>query len=122
MLFLLASRVHTSGCDILNNTISKLGCPYVYGQAGPNTFDCSGLVYWVHKQCGISIPRTIRAQANGGRCGDGSAGDIVVFGNPAYHVGICCGNGNCVHAESCRDVRFITIKHIDYNFRYRRYY
>ena len=37
---------------------SKLGCKYVWGATGPNTFDCSGLMYWCHKQIGKTIPRT----------------------------------------------------------------
>ena len=32
---------------------SKLGCPYVYGAKGPNSFDCSGFVYWCLNQAGV---------------------------------------------------------------------
>lgn len=28
---------------------SKIGCSYSYGAAGPNSFDCSGLVWFVYK-------------------------------------------------------------------------
>ncbi|WP_447515626.1 C40 family peptidase, partial [Clostridioides difficile] len=41
---------------------SKLGCNYVYGAEGPNTFDCSGFTQWCYKQIGISIPRTVATQ------------------------------------------------------------
>ena len=34
---------------------SKLGCPYVWGASGPNTFDCSGLVMWCYAQAGVSL-------------------------------------------------------------------
>lgn len=49
-----------SSNEIANKVIklaeSKLGCKYVWGAKGPNTFDCSGLVYWCYKQVGINIP------------------------------------------------------------------
>ena len=114
---------NASGYDILNMAKSRIGCSYVYGATGPNTFDCSGLTQWCHAQFGISIPRTADAQASGGRAGDGSAGDIVAFGSDPYHVGICCGDGNCVHAPGTgRQVKIAGIKYIDSYVRYRRYY
>lgn len=46
---------------------SKLGCRYVYGAAGPNTFDCSGLVFWIyHTQLGYNMGRTATAQWKNG--------------------------------------------------------
>lgn len=46
---------------------SKLGCQYIYGTQGPNTFDCSGLVYWIyHTQLGYSMGRTATAQWQNG--------------------------------------------------------
>ena len=49
-----------SSNEIANKVIklaeSKLGCKYVLGAKGPNTFDCSGLAYWCYKQVGINIP------------------------------------------------------------------
>ena len=32
--------------------LSKIGAPYVYGTAGPNTFDCSGFTSWAWAQAG----------------------------------------------------------------------
>ena len=32
---------------------SKVGCRYVWGASGPNTFDCSGLATWALKQVGV---------------------------------------------------------------------
>src|SRR5699024_4949902 len=46
----------------------QLGKPYVYGAAGPNSFDCSGLFYYVFNQLGVSIARTSSSQYyNSGR-------------------------------------------------------
>ena len=64
---------------------SKVGSPYVYGAAGPDAFDCSGLVQWAFKQAGISVPRTSEAQASAGSPvsqGDLQVGDIITFPSP----------------------------------------
>ena len=92
------------GASIYNKAKSKLGCAYVWGATGPNTFDCSGLVQWAHKQCGISIPRVSKDQARGGRAGSKAKGDVVAFGNPVHHVGICDGAGKYIHAPQTGDV------------------
>jgi cell wall-associated NlpC family hydrolase len=45
---------------------SRLGMPYVWGGAGPRTFDCSGLVQWSMRQAGILMPRVAADQARTG--------------------------------------------------------
>ena len=103
--------------------MDMLGAPYVYGAAGPNTFDDSGLTYWAHKQCGITIPRTGRAQTFGGREGDGSEGDIVCFGSPAYRVGICYSSGKCICIpHPCALVQIMYLRNFPCRKTYRRYY
>ena len=52
---------------VVDAAISRTGAPYVYGAAGPDSFDCSGLVQWSHAQAGKSIPRTSQAQIAGGQ-------------------------------------------------------
>jgi peptidoglycan hydrolase-like protein with peptidoglycan-binding domain len=42
----------------------QLGKKYVYGTEGPNTFDCSGLTWYVYKHFGVTIPRGSTAQGN----------------------------------------------------------
>ncbi|EAY14633.1 Clan CA, family C40, NlpC/P60 superfamily cysteine peptidase [Trichomonas vaginalis G3] len=100
----VAPKSNGRGEDIFNIARSKLGCPYVYGAAGPNSFDCSGLTYYCHQQVGISIPRVASAQQAGGVATNGMCGDICCFGNPAYHVGLCDGVGNYIHAPQSGDV------------------
>lgn len=46
--------------------MSRLGCPYVWGAAGPDRFDCSGLVKWSYAQAGMPLPRTTYDQINEG--------------------------------------------------------
>src|SRR5215210_3713376 len=42
--------------------VHQKGDPYVYGAAGPNAFDCSGLTYFAYKKVGIRLPRSSDAQ------------------------------------------------------------
>ena len=90
---------------------SKLGKPYKWGATGPNSFDCSGLIYWVAKQMGKSIPRTSREQSDYGQSVSKNAlipGDCVFFGSPVHHVGMYIGGGNFIHAPQTGDVVKIT--------------
>ena len=114
---------NVSGAQIYNKAAEKIGCSYVHGKSGPNTFDCSGLVQWVHAQFGISLPRTAADQANSGSWGNGAIGDVVAFGSPAYHVGICRGDGSFVHAPKPGDkVKVTKLRWMDSNRRFRRFY
>lgn len=124
ILFVLVLETsQTAGDDIVSKAKSKLGCEYVYGASGPDKFDCSGFTQWVHKQFGISIPRTAALQEKGGSESSGEPGDIVCFGSPAYHVGIYIGNDECIHAPQTGDVVKITkIKYFKSSYKFRRYY
>lgn len=80
---------------------SRLGSPYVYGAAGPSTFDCSGLTSWAYAQAGKSIPRTSQAQAASGQnipLSDMQPGDIIAYYGGASHVAIYTGNGMMIDA------------------------
>ncbi len=85
---------------------SYLGTPYVYGGASPDGFDCSGLVFHVYREVGVSLPRTAGAQASAGRHVNRTSllpGDLVFFrtrGTRISHVGIYVGEGRFVHAPS----------------------
>ncbi len=86
---------------------SRLGCRYVWGAQGPNTFDCSGLMYWVAKQLGKTIPRNSKAQSQSGMPVSKAnllPGDLVFFGNPVHHVGMFIGGGQFIHSPQTGDV------------------
>lgn len=73
------------------------GKPYVYGGSGPYNFDCSGLVQYVFKQLGRTLPRTAEEQYEATTHISQSqmqVGDLVFFGTPGSigHVGIYAGN------------------------------
>jgi cell wall-associated NlpC family hydrolase len=83
--------------------LGEVGVPYVWGGASPSAgFDCSGLVQWAYSQAGVALPRVASAQEQVGvpvpTLADAAPGDLVFFGNPAYHVGIYLGDGYMVDA------------------------
>jgi cell wall-associated NlpC family hydrolase len=87
----------------MQKAMGKIGSPYRYGAAGPNAFDCSGLVNWAFRSTGKSLPRSSRAMSQVGTPVPRSAlqpGDLVFFYRPVSHVGIYIGNGKVVHASS----------------------
>lgn len=82
---------------------SAIGRAYAWGAAGPDAFDCSGLVVWAHNQAGISVPRRSQDQAVGGIAVSRSElepGDIITYYSGASHVGIYVGGGMVVHAST----------------------
>ncbi|WP_040795365.1 C40 family peptidase [Nocardia higoensis] len=92
----------TLGEVALDAALSKVGSPYVYGAAGPNAFDCSGLVQWAYRQAGKELPRTSGAQLAAGTpvsIDDLRPGDMVSFYGGG-HSGLYAGNGNVVHAAT----------------------
>lgn len=87
---------------------SKLGSSYVWGQAGPSVFDCSGLTMWAWARAGVSLPHSSRAQFSSGTQVSMSAlqaGDLVFY-EPGgiHHVAIYVGNGQVIHAPQTGDV------------------
>jgi cell wall-associated NlpC family hydrolase len=85
--------------------LSKIGAPYVYGTAGPDTFDCSGFTSWAWAQAGVSLSRSSSAQASQGTRVSVSQlqpGDILFYDSPVSHVAMYIGDGMVVHASNPR--------------------
>ncbi len=97
-----------SNTQVMSIAMQHLGKPYQWGAAGPDSFDCSGLVMYCYAQIGISLPHSAAAQYNRGIKIDRdnlSAGDLVFFGKTGVsHVGIYTGGGNYIHAPRTGDV------------------
>lgn len=88
-----ASKVHHTEQIVLN----QLGDWYAYGAAGPNAFDCSGLMYYAAHRAGFRhMPRTSSAQSHYTRHIAKSRmrpGDFMFFygGGSVYHVAMFLG-------------------------------
>lgn len=92
---------------------SKIGCKYVRGAKGPNTFDCSGFVYWCLKNAGVNASYMTSGQwaktSKYQRISSMSSlqkGDILVFSGDGAtgHVGIYIGSGKMIDASSSAGV------------------
>lgn len=97
----LASLLGSSGA--VDAAMTKVGSPYSWGAAGPDAFDCSGLMYWAYQQLGKSIPRTSQAQLAGGTPVSRDQlqpGDLIGFYEGITHVGMYVGNGMIIHAST----------------------
>ena len=127
-----SSSSNSTGEKLVNLAKSKLGCKYVWGATGPNTFDCSGLTSWCHKQIGISIPRTSLAQSKSGKAvnkSDLQPGDLIFWKTTSAevgHVGMYVGNNQFIHAPNkSKPVKYDSLDNSYYKSRYvraRRYY
>ena len=92
------------GSTVVAAAYSKLGCPYVWGASGPNSFDCSGLVMWCYAQAGVSLDHYSGSQGQSGAIiplSQAQPGDILW---KSGHVGIYIGNGQYIHAPQTGDV------------------
>jgi len=104
----IPSELFQTRNPIVLQAYRELGKPYKYGAVGPNSFDCSGFVYAVHKKLGIMLPRTSLAQSKiAGRKIPRThlrVGDLVFFDTASRghvnHVGIYLGRGKFIHASS----------------------
>jgi cell wall-associated NlpC family hydrolase len=86
---------------VLKFAYDALGSPYVFGAAGPGSYDCSGLTLAAYRQVGVSLPHSARRQlAQGPQVpqSDLMPGDLVYFYSDVHHVGIFIGNGKVIHA------------------------
>ncbi|MGH3248748.1 MAG: NlpC/P60 family protein [Trebonia sp.] len=95
------------GTTALRAALTQRGKPYVWGAAGPDSYDCSGLVEWAFAQEGISLPHYTGSQWNSGMHvsrADLEPGDLVFFFADISHVGLYIGNGLMVDAPSTGQV------------------
>lgn len=92
--------------NIVNYALRFLGNPYVWGGTSLTSgADCSGFSQSVFRDNGISIPRTSRTQATGGRSVSISnlqPGDLIFYdrNGTINHVALYIGNGQVIHASS----------------------
>jgi peptidoglycan DL-endopeptidase CwlO len=91
-----------TGADVVADAKQYLGIPYVWGGESTSGLDCSGLVQKTFGDLGISLPRVAADQAHSGTpvasLADAQPGDLLFFGNPAYHVAIYAGNNQLIES------------------------
>ena len=112
---------------VIDLTHKQLGKPYVWGAEGPNSFDCSGLIYYVYKNAaGITLPRTSSAQYSAGVAVSRSnlkAGDLIFSSTDGTgnitHVAIYVGDGQMIHApRNGKNVEKVSINNSYWNKAY----
>jgi cell wall-associated NlpC family hydrolase len=87
----------------VDTALAQQGAPYAWGGAGPNSFDCSGLVRYAYAAAGVSLPHSSRMQSTLGvpvNRANLQPGDLVFFYSPVSHVAIYIGNGQIVQAST----------------------
>jgi peptidoglycan DL-endopeptidase CwlO len=83
--------------------LNQVGKPYVFGAAGPDSFDCSGLTMAAWGAAGVSLPHSAADQYNYGThvsptTDQLAPGDLIFFYSPIGHDTIYIGNGMMVSA------------------------
>ena len=94
-------RMARLGGPVVAYAKSQVGKTYVWGAAGPDAFDCSGLTMMAWQQAGVSLPHNSTAQSLTGQRiakSELQPGDLVFYYSPISHVGIYIGNGQIVSA------------------------
>jgi cell wall-associated NlpC family hydrolase len=96
-----------TGAAAVQEAEAQIGKPYVWGGAGPDNFDCSGLVMWSYDQVGVHLQHWTGFQWEEGAhvaVANLRPGDLLFFAyntsdpNTIHHVGMYIGNGEMVQA------------------------
>jgi cell wall-associated NlpC family hydrolase len=90
--------------SLLRRATMLLGTPYRWGGRSAASLDCSGYVQLVFEREGMRLPRDAAQQSASGRAlaleeNAWEAGDLLLFGEPADHVGIYDGRGALLHCR-----------------------
>ncbi len=108
---------NAGGNDIIEGIIAtamdQIGKPYRRGNEGPNSYDCSGLVYYCLTQNGVSIGRYSAANyakvsewKKISKMSNLQRGDLIFYSDDGAssvsHVGICLGDGTMIDASSSK--------------------
>ena len=97
----------TPGYAAAKFACDQIGKSYVFGAAGPNTYDCSGLTQKAWQQVGVYLPHNAAAQRRSMPYVDRDElqiGDLIFIYSDLHHVAIYVGDGKAVHAPRSGDV------------------
>jgi hypothetical protein len=97
----------------LDIALEQLGKPYIWGARGPDSFDCSGFVYYCLKTSGYDLDRWNADMYSRNKKwayvdkDELQPGDLMFYysdekddGDHIGHIGIYLGNGYHIHASS----------------------
>jgi cell wall-associated NlpC family hydrolase len=96
-----APPVKAGASTAVNTAKAQLGKPYVYGGAGPDSFDCSGLTMYAWRAGGVGLPHSAAMQYDSIShisVSQLQPGDLVFFYTPIEHVGMYVGGGQMIDA------------------------
>ncbi|HWB66954.1 MAG TPA: NlpC/P60 family protein [Mycobacteriales bacterium] len=121
----LAGTISAStGAAAVREAEAQIGKPYQWGGAGPDTFDCSGLVMWAYAHVGVHLDHWTGDQWNEGAHISTSQlrpGDLLFFAyntsapSTIHHVGMYIGGGQMVEAPyTGADVRISSASRPDF--------
>jgi len=88
---------------------TQIGKPYLWAAAGPDSYDCSGLVQQAWRQAGVSLPHSSRMQYTRVKkvsLDDLRVGDLVFWASDTsdpstiYHVALWIGSGTVLEAPA----------------------
>jgi peptidoglycan DL-endopeptidase CwlO len=100
--------------------LAQVGKPYVFGAAGPDAFDCSGLTMAAWATAGVALPHSAADQYNYGThvgINQLQPGDLVFLYQPIGHVEIYIGNGMLVSApQSGENVSVVSLSNFASDF------
>jgi len=108
--YTIPASANTAETTAITFALAQLDKPYVFGAAGPDAFDCSGLTMAAWSQAGVALPHFTGTQATVGTAVTDpslmSPGDLILVpgddGTLAApgHVGMYLGDGLVVNASS----------------------
>jgi len=94
--------------EIVQYAISFLGKPYRIGAKGPDSFDCSGLIYYTYRKFNITLPvMTEGLLRTGYKISKSNVlpGDLVFFRiKKSFHSGIMINKIDFIHSSTSRGV------------------
>ncbi|MFN2389886.1 MAG: NlpC/P60 family protein [Actinomycetota bacterium] len=113
-----AKASNPSAQTAVDAALSQVGKPYQWGGAGPDSYDCSGLMMWAWAKAGVSLPHNSGMQYEATARvaqSDWQPGDILFFGSPIHHNAMYIGNGRMVEAPyTGQFVRVVSAYRSDY--------
>lgn len=99
--------VRTPGAagEAIGYALAQLGKPYVWGAAGPDSFDCSGLVMAAWRRAGVRLPHSASMQwstVTHLARSELRPGDLVFYYPNVQHVAMYLGDDKIIQAPNSR--------------------